>query len=141
MGNDVLQWLYSFIEQQAISILLSILGIAVTIFTVIYSFVYSDKGKLKELAEEIKQLTERNPVLEAERLFMTKKIQFYKRINCWVVILIALTLLSLIFFIIHSIFVYEEIFKLVTVVLIGLDVVILVVFLFYYIIDYFKRVS
>ncbi len=141
MGNDVLQWLYSFIEQQAISILLSILGIAVTIFTVIYSFVYSDKGKLKELAEEIKQLTERNPVLEAERLFMTKKIQFYKRINCWVVILIALTLLSLVFFIIHSIFVYEEIFKLVTVVLIGLDVVILVVFLFYYIIDYFKRVS
>ena len=125
----MLQWLYSFIEQQAISILLSILGIAVTIFTVIYSFVYSDKGKLKELAEEIKQLTERNPVLEAERLFMTKKIQFYKRINCWVVILIALTLLSLIFFIIHSIFVYEEIFKLVTVVLIGLDVVILVVFL------------
>lgn len=141
MGNDVLQWLYSFIEQQAISILLSILGIAVTIFTVIYSFVYSDKGKLKELAEEIKQLTERNPVLEAERLFMTKKIQFYKGINCWVVILIALTLLSLVFFIIHSIFVYEEIFKLVTVVLIGLDVVILVVFLFYYIIDYFKRVS
>ena len=141
MGNNVLQWLYSFIEQQAISILLSILGIAVTIFTVIYSFVYSDKGKLKELAEEIKQLTERNPVLEAERLFMTKKIQFYKRINCWVVILIALTLLSLVFFIIHSIFVYEEIFKLVTVVLIGLDVVILVVFLFYYIIDYFKRVS
>lgn len=141
MGNDVLQWLYSFIEQQAISILLSILGIAVTIFTVIYSFVYSDNGKLKELAEEIKQLTERNPVLEAERLFMTKKIQFYKRINCWVVILIALTLLSLVFFIIHSIFVYEEIFKLVTVVLIGLDVVILVVFLFYYIIDYFKRVS
>lgn len=137
----MLQWLYSFIEQQAISILLSILGIAVTIFTVIYSFVYSDKGKLKELAEEIKQLTERNPVLEAERLFMTKKIQFYKRINCWVVILIALTLLSLVFFIIHSIFVYEEIFKLVTVVLIGLDVVILVVFLFYYIIDYFKRVS
>jgi|GEM_PF-3289588 Na+/melibiose symporter-like transporter len=140
MGNNVLQWLYSFIEQQAISILLSVLGIAVTIFTVIYSFVYSDKGKLKELAEEIKQLTERNPVLEAERLFMTKKIQFYKRINCWVVILIAFTLLSLVFFIIHSIFVYEEIFKLVTVVLLGLDVVILVVFLFYYIIDYFKRV-
>lgn len=136
----MLQWLYSFIEQQAISILLSVLGIAVTIFTVIYSFVYSDKGKLKELAEEIKQLTERNPVLEAERLFMTKKIQFYKRINCWVVILIAFTLLSLVFFIIHSIFVYEEIFKLVTVVLLGLDVVILVVFLFYYIIDYFKRV-
>lgn len=78
MGNDVLQWLYSFIEQQAISILLSILGIAVTIFTVIYSFVYSDKGKLKELAEEIKQLTERNPVLEAERLFMTKRYNSIK---------------------------------------------------------------
>lgn len=141
MESNIFHLLNNFVEQQAISVLLGILGIAVTIFTVIYSFIYSDKNKLKDLTEKIKLGHDIDPVLAAEKCFVHDKLKRYKKWNYLIIFIIIFTITTLLLFICHYVFVDIIFLKQVAYIFIFFDFIISIIFLILYMCDYIKRIN
>lgn len=79
---------------------LVLFGIALSIFTLLYSFILSKRDEIRNIAEQVKS-GDKNPLLSQKENFAKKYINRLKSINDKIVIIV---ILSLIFFIFSWIF-------------------------------------
>ncbi len=75
---------------------LVLFGIALSIFTLLYSFILSKRDEIRNIAEQVKS-GDKNPLLSQKENFAIKYIKRLKSINDKIVVIV---ILSLIFFII-----------------------------------------
>ena len=85
----------------AIAILLGILGIAITIFTVIYSFMEGARQRAKDLDIALQLSTGPEPRTEAEYQFTKSYLQRLRTMNRWVLGLIIGDVVTFILFSCH----------------------------------------
>lgn len=88
MNNDIIQILNDM-NNTAISLLLGILGIGITIFTVIYSFMETTQQKVKNLDVLIQQSTDSDPRMEAEYKISKSYLSRLRFMNRWILVLIV----------------------------------------------------
>lgn len=88
-------------DDTAIAIMLGILGIAITIFTVVYSFMEGARQRLKDLDITMQLSTEPEPRKEAEYQFTKSYLRRLRTMNRWVLGLIIGDLLSFLLFMAH----------------------------------------
>ena len=79
---------------------LVLFGIALSIFTLLYSFILSKRDEIRNISEQVKS-GDKNPLLSQKENFAIKYIKRLKSINDKIVIIV---ILSLIFFIISWVF-------------------------------------
>ena len=75
--DQALMTMQQGIDSQSISFLLGILGIAITVFTVVYSFMESTKERKRMLFERVNanaNADDVDPVLRADLMFATKRL-------------------------------------------------------------------
>lgn len=86
---------YQTIDNTCISILLGLLGIAITIFTVIYSFMESNKQSIRNLKEKERYATDTNPVIKSDLFFATRYMTSLKRTNNLLILYIVVDIIIL----------------------------------------------
>lgn len=87
--------LQSNIDSLSLSLLLGILGIAITIFTVIYSFMESTKQRKRELGDRISLLTDPDPVLESDLGFTMEYLRRMRRMNIAIIAIIITDIIAI----------------------------------------------
>lgn len=100
---DFLTKIQPNVDSLSISLLMGILGIAITIFTVVYSFMEAAKQNRRQLHDEIVLLREKDPVKEADYLFAQDYLKRLKYTNISLLIIIVGSILNLIVYAIHMI--------------------------------------
>lgn len=126
-------------DDTAIAILLGILGIAITIFTVIYSFMEGAKQRVKDLDIAIQLSTGPDPRKEAEYQFTKSYLQRLRSMNQWVLGLIIGDLLTFILFIVHILKEENNILLYATFVVLSLYLTFCIVVFAIYILRYRQR--
>ena len=99
--NDMSAELITSIDNICISLLLGILGVAITIFTVVYSFMESNKQAIRRITDEIKISEIKDPVQQTDLLFATEYMSRMKRANCILIAIIASDIILFIFFCVY----------------------------------------
>ena len=107
MNNDIIQILNDM-NDIAISLLFGILGIGITIFTVIYSFMETTLEKVKNLDVLIQQSKTSNPRIEAEYQFSKSYLSRLRIMNRWILGLIVGDIGVLVLFTLHKFKTYED---------------------------------
>lgn len=95
------------IDNQSIALLLGILGIAITIFTVVYSFMESTKERKRLLFERVNldaNAREVDPALRAELTFATKYLTDLWNMNKSIIAIIIADIVILMVYVMHLIF-------------------------------------
>lgn len=95
------------IDNQSIALLLGILGIAITIFTVVYSFMESTKERKRLLFERVNadaNAREVDPILRAELTFATKHLTNLWNMNKSIIAIIISDIVILAVYVVHLIF-------------------------------------
>ncbi len=95
------------IDNQSVSLLLGILGIAITIFTVVYSFMESTKERKRLLFERVNanaNAREVDPALRAELSFATHYLTELWNMNKSIMTIIIADIVILAVFVVHLIF-------------------------------------
>ena len=95
------------IDNQSVALLLGILGIAITIFTVVYSFMESTKERKRLLFERVNadaNAREIDPVLRAELTFATKYLTDLWNMNKSIIAIIISDIVILAVYVAHLIF-------------------------------------
>lgn len=95
------------IDNQSIALLLGILGIAITIFTVVYSFMESTKERKRLLFERVNadaNAREADPVLRAELAFATQYLTELWKMNKSIMTIIIADIVILAVYIVHLVF-------------------------------------
>ena len=95
MFNNLPSEFFTTIDNICISLLLGILGIAITIFTVVYSFMENNKRIIRNLTDEIKNSEILDPVKKSDLHFANKNMN-----NA----LIAIIIFDIIIFILFCIY-------------------------------------
>ena len=99
--NDMPAELITSIDNICISLLLGILGIAITIFTVVYSFMESNKQAIRRITDDIKMSEIKDPVKQADLLFATGYMSRMKRVNYTLIAIIISDIILFVFFCIY----------------------------------------
>lgn len=94
----------SIIDGQSISILLGILGIAITIFTVIYSFMESTRERKRLLCDRAAAERGSDPVTMADLAFTTQHLSSLWRMNLSMICVILIDIIILGVYLIHMMF-------------------------------------
>lgn len=95
------------IDGQSISLLLGILGIAITVFTVVYSFMESTKERKRMLFDRVNadaNANDVNPVLRADLTFATNRLSELWNMNKSVIAIIIADILIIAIYIVHLMF-------------------------------------
>lgn len=92
---------FETIDNICISLLLGILGIAITIFTVVYSFMENNKQIIRNLKDEIKNSEIIDPVKESDLLFANKYMSRMKSMNK---VLIGIIIVDIFLFILFCVY-------------------------------------
>ncbi len=101
MFNNLPSEFFTTIDNICISLLLGILGIAITIFTVVYSFMENNKRIIRNLTDEIKNSEILDPVKKSDLHFANKYMGRMKNMNN---ALIAIIIFDIIIFILFCIY-------------------------------------
>ena len=99
--NNMPAELITSIDNICISLLLGILGIAITIFTVVYSFMESNKQTIRRITDDIEMSKIKDPVLQADLLFATEYMLRMKRANYTLIAIIISDIILFVFFCIY----------------------------------------
>lgn len=105
--DQMLKAMQEGIDNQSVALLLGILGIAITIFTVVYSFMESTKERKRLLFERVNanaNARDIDPVLRAELSFTTKYLKELWNMNISIIIIIIADVVILALYIVHLIF-------------------------------------
>ena len=105
--DQMLKAMQQGIDNQSVALLLGILGIAITIFTVVYSFMESTKERKRLLFERVNadaNAREVDPVLRAELSFATKYLKELWNMNKSIISIIIADIVILALYIVHLIF-------------------------------------
>ena len=81
MFNNLPSEFFTTIDNICISLLLGVLGIAITIFTVVYSFMENNKRIIRNLTDEIKNSEILDPVKKSDLHFANKYMGRMKNMN------------------------------------------------------------
>ena len=99
--GQLLKSMMTTIDVQSISILFGILGIAITIFTVIYSFMESTKERKRILCERAEAAHGKDPVTMADLSFTTQHLSSLWKMNLSVVGIIISDIVILGIYLMH----------------------------------------
>ena len=105
--DQMLKAMQQGIDNQSVALLLGILGIAITIFTVVYSFMESTKERKRLLFERVNadaNAREVDPVLRADLSFATKYLKELWNMNKSIISIIIADIVILALYIVHLIF-------------------------------------
>lgn len=105
--DQMLKVMQQGIDNQSITLLLGILGIAITIFTVVYSFMESTKERKRLLFERVNvdaNARDVDPVLRAELSFATKHLIDLWNMNKSIIAIIVFDIVILALYVVHLIF-------------------------------------
>ena len=130
------------IDTQSISLLLGILGIAITVFTVVYSFMESTKERKRLLFDRVNAIANVNdmdPVLRADLSFATKRLNELWKMNLVIVAIIISDIVIMGIYIVHLIFKNIEWLWYTSVVLEILLILLCLITLYVYIKQYYNR--
>lgn len=81
--------IFNTIDNICVSFILGVLGIAITIFTVVYSFMENTKSEIRILADKIRSSETKDPVLVSDYQFAQSYMKRMKRINVvlmWIIV-------------------------------------------------------
>ena len=135
MENDMM----TLADNLAIALILGILGIAITVFTVIYSFMESTKERKRSLSDIIRNSAEAQPVLESDLCFARVRLKDLKKMNNFVVLIIVCDILA---FVVYSVrLVLHDVcwLKITSILFLVILSALSIVFLMGYLIQYYKR--
>lgn len=127
------------IDNLAISLILGILGIAITVFTVVYSFMESTKERKRSISDRIRISTEDDPVMASDLQFAIKRLKDLKWMNYVVIIIIILDIVTFCIYATHMIYNSECWLKITAVSLLGILIILCFVTLLMYLLQYHNR--
>lgn len=127
------------IDNLSISLILGILGIAITVFTVIYSFMETTKERRRVLSDLVRNSNEVNPVMESDLQFAIKRLNELKRMNMMVLAIVFCDIFVFIVYAIHLVFNDCCLLCITSFVLLAVLAVFCVVALAAYLAQYFRR--
>lgn len=127
------------IDNIAMSLILGILGIAITVFTVIYSFMESTKDRKRSLSDAIRSSNEVDPVRESDLRFAIQRLIDMRRMNYIVITIVVLDVLTFTLYAGHMIFKNISWLKLTSLVLLGILIALCVVAMVAYMVQYYNR--
>lgn len=105
--DQMLRTMQQGIDNQSVALMLGILGIAITAFTVVYSFMESTKERKRFLFKRVNDDAnkhELDPVVRAELTFATKYLTELWKMNKSIITIIISDILIFSFYIVHLIF-------------------------------------
>ena len=105
--DQILRTTLEEIDNQSVALLLGILGIAITIFTVVYSFMESTKERKRLLFERVNadaKAHDVDPALRAELTFVTKHLTELWNMNKSIIVIILSDIVILVVYFMHLIF-------------------------------------
>lgn len=102
-SEKIILTMQSTIDNLSISLLLGILGISITIFTVIYSFMESTKQRKRDIGDRLSLLQEPDPLLEADLAFTIDYLKRLKHTNVSILVIIFADILITGFYAVHMI--------------------------------------
>lgn len=92
------------VDNLAISLILGVLGIAITVFTVVYSFMESTKERRRTLSDKIRNSNEVDPVMEADLQFAIERLSELKRMNMIVLAIVFCDISAFVAYAAHLVF-------------------------------------
>ena len=129
----------AIIDNLAISLILGILGIAITVFTVVYSFMESTKERKRSLSDRIRNADGTDPVMESDLQFAITRLIDLIRMNYVVIGIIILDIVTFCIYAAHMIYNSECGLKITAVSLLGILAVLCIVALVMYLVQYHNR--
>lgn len=91
----------STIDSISLSLLLGLLGIAITIFTVIYSFMETAKQRKNDIGKMVSLKEETDPVLDSDLGFTIGYLKRMKKMNSFIIAIIIADILITVCYIVH----------------------------------------
>ena len=92
---------FTTIVNSEIAIALGILGISITIFTVVYSFIENKLEERKKIERQIHIATRTDPYRHAELIFVRKYIYRNKRLNMYFILFICLSFIDILVLVVN----------------------------------------
>ncbi len=129
----------TIIDNLAISLILGILGIAITVFTVVYSFMESTKERKRSLSDRIRNANGTDPVMESDMQFAITRLIDLRRMNYVVIAIIILDIVTFCIYAAHMIYNGGCWLKITAVSLLGILAVLCLVALVMYLVQYHNR--
>ncbi len=129
----------AIIDNLAISLILGILGIAITVFTVVYSFMESTKERKRSLSDRIRNSNDVDPVIGSDLQFAITRLIGLRRINYVVIAIIILDILTFAAYALHLIYTGVSWLELTSLILLGVLTVLCIVALVMYLVQYHNR--
>lgn len=129
------------IDNLSISLLLGILGISITIFTVIYSFMESTKQRKRDLGDRISLLQVPDPVLETDLAFTIDYLKRLKNTNVSILVIIIADILITGVYAVHMVLSQISVLWYIAMVLVLVLIVCCLLCLFIYLRQYHQRFS
>ncbi len=129
----------AIIDNLAISLILGILGIAITVFTVVYSFMESTKERKRSLSDRMRNANGTDPVMESDLQFAITRLIDLRRMNYVVIAIIILDIVTFCIYSAHMIYNGECWLKITAVSLLGILAVLCFVALVMYLVQYHNR--
>ena len=133
----------AIIDNLTISLILGILGISITVFTVVYSFMESTKERKRSISDQIRNACDVDPVMESDLQFAITRLIDLRKINYVVIAIIILDIITFVAYALHLIYTEVSWLEISSLVLLGILTVLCVVALVMYLVQYhnrFKRV-
>lgn len=140
--NDLLQYFLSkqdMIDGLSISLLLGILGIAITIFTVIYSFMESAKQRKRVLGDKIALLENIDPVMQSDYGFIVNYLRRLKHMNISILVIILADIVAISCYGVHLLMPQSTILWFVSLSMEAVLIIGSLTCLFIYMLQYYKR--
>lgn len=129
----------AIIDNLAISLILGILGIAITVFTVVYSFMESTKERKRSLSDRIRNADGTDPVMASDLKFAITRLIDLRRINYVVIGIIILDIVTFCIYALHLIYAEVSWLELTSLILLGILTVLCIVALVMYLVQYHNR--
>ena len=127
------------IDNLAISLILGVLGIAITVFTVVYSFMESTKERRRVLSDKTRNANEVDPVMESDLQFAIKRLSELKRMNMIVLAIVFCDITAFVAYAAHLVFNEISWLSITSFVLLAILAVLCVIALVAYLVQYFRR--
>ena len=140
-SDNILLIMQLTIDNLSISLLLGILGISITIFTVIYSFMESTKQRKRDLGDRISLLQVPDPVLETDLAFTIDYLKRLKNTNVSILVIIIADILITGVYAVHMVLSQISVLWYIAMVLVFVLIVCCLLCLFIYLRQYHQRFS
>ena len=129
------------IDNLSISLILGILGVAITVFTVIYSFMETTKERRRILSDHIRNSNEVDPVMESDLQFAIMRLRELKRMNMIVLAIVFCDITAFVVYAAHLAF--DDIcwLSITSFVLLSILAILCAIALVAYLTQYFKRIK